>query len=351
MKKLGIVIGDYKIYLAALKWLVKALLAGIISLAILSLFTLVYSNSGVHMENPSEATDYYWKSGQFKSTMSEGFSWMHMNQDGFNNSFNLADYDDVDILLMGSSHMEAGNISQNENTGYLLNQLLDGQIVYNIGMSGHTIYHCVKNLKAAAEYYNPQSYVIIETQNVSLDEESMRKVVGGIYPQIPSYDRGMIHKIQEAIPAVLPIYRQIHNWKNSKFIAGTEGNSDRIEKSGCALQSYRQVLDRFLKFANKSANGRKVIIVYHPSLGVNPDGEYSKKDAEEVTIFKELCDRNGIIFVDMQSDFENLYKEQHVLPHGFKNTAVGIGHLNKHGHKRIADRIAAIIRRGQDVAD
>jgi hypothetical protein len=87
---------------------IQLLLAGAVSLAILSIFTLLYNFSGIHIENPSGATDYKWQSGQRKATMTEGFSWLKMDDSGFNNvAFDDVGSEQPDILLMGSSHMEA----------------------------------------------------------------------------------------------------------------------------------------------------------------------------------------------------------------------------------------------------
>ena len=99
------------------KMLIKIAAAGMISLVILSGFCLLYSFSGVHISNPSGSTDYKWEPGQWKATMTEGLAWLRMDQNGYNNN---ADEKDIDILLMGSSHMEAANVAASENTAYLL---------------------------------------------------------------------------------------------------------------------------------------------------------------------------------------------------------------------------------------
>ena len=119
------------------KWCIKAGIAGAASVALLSLFTLVYSNSGVHIANPSQATDYFWEPRQYKANMTEGFSWLRMDANGFNNEKDLVDLGGVDILIMGSSHMEAVNVGRAENAGALLNTMLPEYKTYNIGISGH----------------------------------------------------------------------------------------------------------------------------------------------------------------------------------------------------------------------
>ncbi len=46
----------------------------------------------------------------------------------------------------------------------------------------------------------------------------------------------------------------------------------------------------------------------------------------------------------MTASFIKLYEQNHILAHGFINTAVGEGHLNKYGHKAIAEAVAAVIK-------
>ena len=90
----------------------KLLISGVISILILSVFCFFYSYSGIHIVNDTFATDYKWQSNQFKSNMTEGFAWIKLDKYGFNNV--NSHIDDIDILLMGSSHMEAVQIKQEE---------------------------------------------------------------------------------------------------------------------------------------------------------------------------------------------------------------------------------------------
>ena len=147
----------------------KTLAAGVIALVLLSLFSLVYGFSGIHVSNTSGATDYKWEPYQYKSTMTEGFAWIKLDEHGFNNP--KGSYiAPVDVLIMGSSHMEAVNIPEEFNAANRLRQLLPGTTVYNIGTSGHTIYQCAKNISAAVSEYSPY-YVVIETDWVELNDE------------------------------------------------------------------------------------------------------------------------------------------------------------------------------------
>lgn len=316
--------------------LVKLLISGVLSIVILSLFTMGYFYSGVHIKSFNGATDYTWESGQFASNMKEGFSWIRFDSNGFNNAYKEKSFDDIDILLMGSSHMEGFNVGSSQNTGYLLNDLLD-ESTYNIGISGHTIYTCIKNIENAVAVYNPSEYVIIETDKIVLAEEKMREVLSGEYETIKSYDGGLLYTLQKKLPVIKTLYKQITSWKTEKKI-----DEDIFSYS----EEYMGTLEAFLGKAVAPVNsiGDKLIIFYHPTTELDESGKLTNTtNSEALMAFKKACEDNNIIFVDMTDDFERLYEEKSILPYGFINTEVGKGHLNKYGHKVIAEKLAKVI--------
>lgn len=330
-----------------LKWCIKAGIAGAASVALLSLFTLVYSNSGVHIANPSQATDYFWEPRQYKANMTEGFSWLRMDASGFNNEKDLADLGGVDILIMGSSHMEAVNVGRAENAGALLNAMLPEYKTYNIGISGHTFYHCVNNLEDALSFYQPTKYVVIETDRIALDPAMMESVINGGFAHIASYDSGWMYTVQKAVPAVLPVYRQLENWRAASarqpadtIAAASAGEGD----SGASGEEYREVLDRFMGEIKRLCGDREVLVLYHPQTRIDAAGNFIAGDPATADVFRSACENNGLHFIDMEADFKALYEEKYILAHGFINTEVGAGHLNRYGHKVIADKIMNTIQ-------
>ena len=67
--------------------------------------------------------------------MTEGIAHGRFDANGYNN---LAVIENPNILLLGSSHMEAVNVNQDENIAFLLANELNGtHSVYNLGISGH----------------------------------------------------------------------------------------------------------------------------------------------------------------------------------------------------------------------
>ena len=133
--------------------LLKLIGSALTALVLLSLFSILYQNTGVHISNPTGETDYVWLPHQLKTTATEEFSWNQMDGAGFNNAYPSSD--EINILIMGSSHMEAANVAGDKNVAYLLNEAIPDMYSYNIGISGHTIYHCVNNLKSASGFLPP----------------------------------------------------------------------------------------------------------------------------------------------------------------------------------------------------
>ncbi len=150
---------------------------------------------------------------QLRTNMSEGYAWLFMDKNGFNNSKenqNKAETLGVDILIMGSSHMEAAEVSANENLGSILNEKISDKNTYNIGISGHDIYRVMDNVEKAYETYQPRDFLVIETDAVELEMDEMDKVLQGTAKKIPSYDSGLIYHVQK-IPAFKWLYKSLEN--------------------------------------------------------------------------------------------------------------------------------------------
>lgn len=321
-------------------WIMKSLFSGVCSVVILSVFCIAYNYDGIHIKTESGATDYNWESNQLKTTMKEGFSWIHMDEYGYNNLYNYNEKPDV--LLLGSSHVEGVQVKEEENMGFLLNKYVSPLRVYNIGMSGHTFYRCVDNLKNAVTTYQPQKYVVMVVDAIDMSEESMLEVINNNAKPIPSYNKGLLYTLQK-IPAVKVIYNQASEWV--KLDRASKNNSADTNIVVETKKNNEKVLSDFLDVAVDSLNNQcKLIIAFQPPQCLDSEGNVKYTyDVEQLKHFKALCDKKNIAFFDMTSAFDELYNKKKFLAHGFSNTAVGVGHLNKYGHEAVASEIASKI--------
>ncbi|MDR0910084.1 MAG: hypothetical protein LBM77_10005, partial [Spirochaetaceae bacterium] len=85
----------------------KFMFAGVVAVIILNIVCLAYYKLPVHITTKTGVTDYYWEPHTYYSKMTEGFGYGKMNNEGFNNIKDYTKGENVNVLLMGSSQMEA----------------------------------------------------------------------------------------------------------------------------------------------------------------------------------------------------------------------------------------------------
>jgi hypothetical protein len=323
--------------------IIKLLVSIVMAIIAISVFVCFYNYIGIHTQNPTGATDYVWRPNGLMTTMKEGFAWFQLDSNGFHNR---SAQNDIDILLMGSSHMEAVQMDVADTVGDQLGQLTNKK-VYNIGLSAHDFYRCVDNISDALNEYAPSEYVIIETGSIQLDPEEITAVLNHTATPVPSYDHGLIYYLQ-LCPAFKPIYQQIDNWMQndrSRRMMNAAEHSDGNENNKID-DNYKEILYEFLSIVSDKAHKANVqpIIFYHPSEKLNSDGTVTYlTEANYLDLFSDTCNKLGITFVDATGSFQQLYSERHQLAHGFINTGIGVGHLNKYGHHVIAEKLAEVI--------
>lgn len=319
---------------------IKVLLSAGVALTALTFFCLLYSNSPIHYPNSSGATDYTWTVNTFYSQCSEGISNGKTNNEGLMNSFDYKTGMNIDTLVMGSSHMEAGNVAMSESTAYVLNSLLQDKTVYNIGISGHTFLTCCSNLKAALVNYNPSDYVIIETSRIDFSADELNSVLDGTLPEIADHSGGILGFLSRNQFLRL-VYHQLQG-----FMGHADEDNENIAIDNKPQEDNRTALNNLLSYISDIAaeNNVKIIIFYHPTTQINSDGSLLlPNDSDDRAKFSDLCSENGITFLDMTERFKYEYETNHILPHGFCNSSIGSGHLNKYGHEMIADELYKII--------
>jgi hypothetical protein len=337
-----------------LKQFAKFIVAGIVAFMFLNIFCLVYYNVPGHVSGKTGATDYVYPQYARYSQMVEGFGYGRLNNEGYNNT---DDYtaQKIDVLVMGSSHIEGMNVGQNEMTVSILNSLLKSKYTYNIGFSTHDFLRNLGNLKNAVDHYKPRGYVVLEIQNIVFDMQNLEDVISSNLEKLPAFDHGLLSYLQR-MPYLRLGYRQI------KFFTGFHvvdmlrmfrgGASETKEQSNSIDWDRIEILLGILMANTRricTDNGINFIVVYHPHLTIGKDGRATTAQPNEyLTRIRNACNSNGIYFMDMTSAFIAEYNTNHLLPHGFSNTAVGRGHLNKTGHRLIASQLSEFIKRDKE---
>lgn len=322
-----------------LLWILKAGISGIIAFTLLTGFCMLYYNIPIDQETLNGATDYTWEPNRFFSRGTEGFAWGKTNNEGYVNTYDYTENTQVDILVMGSSHMEAYQLAMDQSTAAVLGSLLPDRSVYNIGLSSHNFMVCADNLSAAVEKYKPTEYVLIETATLLFSDDQLQNAINETVPSQASHSSGIMQYLK-ANPFLRLIHSQLEAFQDPDI--GTAAT----KKAAGSDALYDSLLKKMNHTVTKQ--GAKLIIVYHPQLLLAADGSVSiAGDPVLLEKFSSLCRDNGILFLDMSEQFLKNYTENHVLPHGFTNTSVGSGHLNKDGHRMIAQALYHVIKEAE----
>ncbi len=320
-----------------IKWFTRVVISGVLAFAILTGFCFLYYNVPVHSKTEDGASDYAWEKNKFYSRGTEGFALGKTNNEGYMNTFDYKQGTQVDVLIMGSSHMEGYNVPMSNSTAGYLTEMMSDDVVYNIAVSQHTFLNCADNLNAAVEKYKPSKYIIIEALELYYSDEKIQSVIDSSIQELESHSGGIIGLLQKNQYLRL-MYSQLKAFlKNQPEEQIMTSYKPRIN-----YDLYNELIATLAKTAGKY--GAELIVLHQNNLILNDNGNLTPSiDDVDRNTFKTVCENNGVIFVDMTDVFIENYNKTHILPHGFSNTSVESGHLNKHGHKLIADTLYELI--------
>ena len=345
----------------AIKKAAKFAAAALTALIILSALSAGYYLIPLRVENPAGNTDYRWEPGGVWIKMTEGISHGRFDANGFNNLEAIAD---PDVLILGSSHMEAVDVPQSETTASQLSDLLDRRLsVYNMGISGHTLVKICGYLPATlASFEKAPKYVVVETGSVALSEKDAEEIINASFPKTPVSHNGFINMLQK-IPFFRLMYYQISKDLSDRFAPGSSPfvssepfisrvSDDKTADADTPYEPDPEPYDAVFAYlaSLESEYGCEIIIFRHPTEQISPDGTVTFPAEPEATVFADRASSTGIDFVDLTADFEKLYSTERKLPHGFISGRIGEGHLNRFGHRVIAERLFREISAKEDRA-
>ena len=268
----------------------------------------------------------------------EGFSVRKVDTNGYVNPEYRVNNNDY-ILVMGASHSVGKEVISGKNYVDLLERD-GGYNVYNIAMDGNYFVEIMQGFDAAVKQFDGARSVVIEIGSVNFTKEELEQAKEA-RDYNPEYTGERIKenmslngKIKMYIQNYFPLLRQIQRNIKSTNESVLESTVSYAEID---TNDYINLLDSIFAEKRNTFDG-DIIIVYHPSITLKDDGLEILKD-ERLEDFKGVCIKNDIEFMDLSEEFSDLYYTQNSLPYGFNNTVLGRGHLNKNGHRAIADKL------------
>lgn len=333
----------------------KTAAAGAVAVVILSVLMLGYSFIPVHIENPDGNTDYIWPADSVWFRVTEGIGYGKFDGNGFNNPEVI---EHPDVLLLGSSHMEAQYVPQSDNVAAVMCDLFDGEHeVYNLGISGHTIFKTCQYLPRNIELYSDSvKYVILETFFVSVTEDDVDNVLRHTV-QFASSKHSRVMQFVNEVPGlrILDHQRKVgfldlfRDGGRRKKVFSIDGSEYAPEVSESDLPAY----DRLFQYLEdiEADTGVELIVFYHPTETFDGEGHILFEKGTAFEAFADAAAAHGIDFIDMSDDFTRMFYEEHHVPHGFCTGRLGTGHLNSYGHRACAEALVKFIREKEAVAD
>lgn len=242
--------------------------------------------------------------------------------------------------------MEAKEVMPNQNSIYYLDEKLNSkdkhEYAYNIGIPGEHMTECVNRLSHAINTYNSKKAVILETGTLDFPQSEIDEALGETKPSKLLYSYNGIMGIVRKLQYVRLAYIQFSELLGNK---SDDTDNNNIASKEFDSLSYNNRITPLIEKAVESANGLHIIICYHPRVIVDRNGNISTSGNEEmIKQFQQICSEYNVGFVDMSERFIREYEEDYTLPYGFANTSVGTGHLNRFGHKMIAEELYKAIQ-------
>jgi hypothetical protein len=331
-----------------MKSVIKFCLASGLAFLILNSLCFAYYNVPVLFPSETGVTDGHLEANAFYVRAVEGYGYGKLNNEGFNN---FDDYysKNIDILMMGSSHMEAMQVAQAKTTSAILGKMFNREkYVYNIALGAQTISGTIKHFEKAIDYYTPKEFAVIETQDIKIPFDDLDAIVHEQFGSIlssrlapnPNPIRQLMMRLQYSFLRKMPYIRLVAYQINT--VMSFSGDQEKTETGIFEKERYAELLNSCMERLHRISVEYDIslIIFYHPHMKLLPDGSViPDTNTEYLDMFGTACTNNNIHFLDMTVPFLLAYQERYILPHGFNNTQVGMGHLNENGHKIIAEEL------------
>lgn len=324
-------------------FIVKAMLAGISAAVLLSVILSVYYVLPIHCENKAKNTDYVWAPGSYWAKVTEGISYGRFDSNGFNNARAV---ENPDIIVLGSSHMEALNVMPKQNTSAVLQTMLENHRVYNMGISAHDIYKVSQYLENSLKRFETVPEVtVIEIDKLKIKEDKVDAVINGD-AETPSPNLGRLMRAVQKNPFLRLVNSQKNHGLLNQFVIKREQPTREEKQTVMKTESMDGAYDKLLEYIGNI--GKKynthIIIMFHPAELLSPNGSVAFEYRDESESFAKKAEENGIRFIDMAQSFSEMYEKEHRLPHGFCTGRIGEGHLNKYGHAAIARELCKAVK-------
>lgn len=362
-----------------------------ISFGFVNLFIFIYFHQPGWISRSEAATNAIWNPGSSYSNALEGFGAGKIDENGYINQYPLAE--DNYILVMGSSHTQGKEVPIDERYTELVNRKITAEqkeYIYNIGTDGHYLPDLLKHFSAAVKEFPRAKGVVLEVFQSDCDSNTLESCLKQV-PYNPEQDGSVIadkisriQKLAMTVKENMPLLNLLQQKQFADFKIdfsgafgigkqnlqeqeideqdaqeldvreqGIEGQDvqesdvreQEIEEQDVqdlpggesGMERYQELLDQVFTTMKKEYQG-KIFILYHPIVKISGDQLEITYD-DSYRYFQQVCKNQDIQIIDTGVAFQDCYDKQYGVPYGFGNTSMGEGHLNRTGHRILADEL------------
>ncbi|MBE7046076.1 MAG: hypothetical protein E7396_01535 [Ruminococcaceae bacterium] len=320
----------------------KVILSGSLALFILSAFSLVYFNGPPIIPQPELITKNKFVPNRAWSYMGEGFGYGVTDSLGYNNVY-YDDYTSPDVIVMGSSHMEAVHVPARNTCTSVMDKLFaeddnaDNNIkCLNIGRSGSFFDQSVSYFETVAKHFDTAKYIIVETKSLGWTIEQFEGMLNQKYRKQMG-PRSFAANVTVAVPYLRLFVKQTEELflqDKSADPLPLSTTQDKVE--------YATKMNEVVKMMASQAkeHGKQLVILHHNTFSYEEQqNAKSDDDPEQMKVLEDSCAENDVILVDVTDEFVDHYKNTYEVAYGFANSEIGEGHLNKVGHRIIGEEL------------
>ncbi len=323
----------------------------VVSFVIINAITFAYNHDPKWLKRDGGATKGVYAPGHFILRSDEGFGAAKIDENGYiNRSSNIGkDY----VLILGKSHTNGSEVIIGERYVDILDDRLfeeQGRHAYAVSRGGSTFADLLSGFRALTEEFPDSSAIIIEMTyldsaedyELALNQRSFNEKMKASYlNEHQSFAQELEGCIKEYFPAVAYVvnYRipSVKLFDKNAFFQASNPSMAALpnDNSETELESS---LGSIMKTIRAEYDGQ-IVVLYHPEVSLCENGEMKIDVIPEYDILVECCASNDIELCYMGKQFLDAYQSNYTVPYGFWNTSMGEGHLNRSGHKLIADVI------------
>lgn len=225
-------------------WIGKVFLAGIVAFIILNILARFYYTPPKKIATDQFATDFVVEKNYTGYISDEGIAKFETDANGYNNA---SVPEDVDVLIMGSSHTLGYTVNPDENLSYILQQKLNDSDLstfnaYNIAMWGHTWYVNANNFENAVKEFQPKEYVVMEIHDqLEYSKEILPRVINHTLARENVNESKLVSTLRK-FPYFQLLMHQLKNVINTQNTTGIV-TEEKVETEADIYNSYKRDLE------------------------------------------------------------------------------------------------------------